>query len=183
MLLESDPLPLIVMTPKSLLRHPLVACSLRDLAKGSWQPVMDDERAQARPNKIRRVFLCSGKMFVDLVTSDYRDEHTEVAIVRLEQLYPFPDQDLAPLLEQLSEGRGIGVGAGRASQYGRVVVRQLHTWKRSARGAGACVTWAARVSSSPAEGSSAWHAENQERLIAQAFDPGPDPIDDDFVVS
>ncbi len=182
LLLKSDPLPLIVMTPKSLLRHPRVACSLRDLAAGSWQPVIDDERAQAAPDQIRRVFVCSGKVFVDLVTSDYRAEHNEVAIVRLEQLYPFPEQDLVPILENYPNADEVVWVQEEPANMGawQFIYPHLETISHG--------RWRVRyvgraASSSPAEGSSAWHAENQERLIAQAFDPGPDPIDDDFVVS
>ena len=182
LLLESDPLPLIVMTPKSLLRHPRVACSLRDLSGGSWQPVIDDERAHENPDLIKRVFLCSGKVYVDLVTSDYHDPHDEVAVVRLEQLYPFPEQDLVPVLERYPNAEEIVWVQEEPVNMGAWQFIDPHLETLSAR------RWRVRyvgraVSSSPAEGSSAWHAENQERLIAQAFDPGPDPIDDDFVVS
>ena len=59
-LLESDPLPLVVMTPKSLLRHPQVISTMRDLAKGGWQPIIPDARAAETPDAIRRLFLCSG---------------------------------------------------------------------------------------------------------------------------
>jgi 2-oxoglutarate dehydrogenase E1 component len=182
LLLESDPLPLIVMTPKSLLRHPRVACSLRDLSEGSWQPVIDDEQAHDAPDQIKRVFLCTGKVFIDLVTSDFRDQRPEVAIVRLEQLYPFPDQDLAPVLEHYPNAEELVWVQEEPANMGawQFVDPLLETLSRG--------RWRVRyvgraISSSPAEGSLAWHTENQERLITQAFDPGPDPIDDDFVVS
>lgn len=182
LLLESDPLPLIVMTPKSLLRHPRVACSLRDLTVGGWQPVIDDDRARENSDTIKRIFLCSGKVYIDLVTSDYRDNHAEAAIIRLEQLYPFPEQDLVPVLEAYSQAEEIvwvqeepaNMGAWQFI-YPRLNAISNGRWQ---------VRYVGRAaSSSPAEGSSAWHAENQARLIAQAFDPGPDPIDDDFVIS
>src|SRR5690606_30193527 len=64
LLLTTDPLPLIVMTPKSLLRHPLSLSSLKDLANGRWQPVIDDAEAAQRPDEIRRLILCSGKIYV-----------------------------------------------------------------------------------------------------------------------
>jgi 2-oxoglutarate dehydrogenase E1 component len=182
LLLKSDPLPLVVMTPKSLLRHPLVASSLHDLAAGHWQPVIDDERAREHPDEIRRVFLCSGKIYVDLVTSDYRDKHTEAAIIRIEQLYPFPEQDLVPLLESYpnveeivwvqEEPENMGVWPFVDPFLTRISAGR---WR---------VRYVGRAdSSSPAEGSSAWHTANQEQLIMQAFDPGPDPVDDDFVIS
>src|SRR5690606_12504253 len=100
-LLESDPLPLIVMTPKSLLRHPMVMSSMRELAEGRWQPILSDPRAEEAPDTIQRLFLCSGKVYFDLIASELHEEHPEVAIVRVEQIAPFPADDLAPVLDSL----------------------------------------------------------------------------------
>lgn len=83
--------PLIVMTPKSLLRHPVAASELSDLTQGSFQMVipevddLDDE-------KVKRVILCSGKVYYDLVEHRRKQERDDVAIIRIEQLYPFPDE-------------------------------------------------------------------------------------------
>ncbi len=181
-LLETDPLPLVVMTPKSLLRHPLVASSLHDLAEGHWQPVIDDADAQQHPGDIQRLFLCSGKIYVDLITSGYREQHPEVAIVRVEQVYPFPDGDLAPVVEQYTNLQELvwvqeepeNMGAW-LFVYPRLLTLSGDRWH---------VRYVGRAfSSSPAEGSSAWHAANQAMLLRQAYDPGPDPIEDDFVIS
>jgi 2-oxoglutarate dehydrogenase E1 component len=97
-LLEGDPLPLAVMSPKSLLRHPLAASSPRELAEGAWQAVIDDPIAAAHPDRIRRLILCTGKVFVDLAGSKRRQERPEIAIARLEQVYPFPDSAARALL-------------------------------------------------------------------------------------
>ena len=83
--------PLIVMTPKSLLRHPVAASELSDITQGSFQMVipevddLDDE-------KVKRVILCSGKVYYDLVEHRRKQERDDVAIIRIEQLYPFPDE-------------------------------------------------------------------------------------------
>ncbi|MDP6055063.1 MAG: thiamine pyrophosphate-dependent enzyme, partial [Candidatus Latescibacteria bacterium] len=66
-LLKVDPLPLIVMTPKSLLRHPSVASPVRDFAEGAWQPIIEDEEALKAPDQVRRLVFCSGKVFVDMI--------------------------------------------------------------------------------------------------------------------
>src|SRR4029453_4591858 len=76
-----------------------VASRPRDLAEGRWQPVIPDEDAAARRGEIRRVLLCSGKGYVQLGTSEHRAPHPEIAICRVEQLYPFPWSDLKPILE------------------------------------------------------------------------------------
>ena len=79
--LEIDPLPLIVLTPKSLLRSPSIYSSLRDLSEGSWQPVIDDEMDDKQAKNVKRLILCSGKVYVDLNTSEYRKQNSkEIAI-------------------------------------------------------------------------------------------------------
>ncbi len=91
--------PLVVMTPKSLLRHPRAASSLDDLATGHFQPVLDDTEAAGRRDEIERLILCSGKVAVDLATATNKGEMAEkVAVVRVEQLYPFPEQQLQAVI-------------------------------------------------------------------------------------
>jgi 2-oxoglutarate dehydrogenase E1 component len=81
--------PLVVMTPKSLLRHKLAVSNLDDLAEGSFQLVIPDTSAK-NAKKVRRVVLCSGKVYYDLVEDAAKRKLTDVAIIRVEQLYPFP---------------------------------------------------------------------------------------------
>ncbi|NGY05425.1 2-oxoglutarate dehydrogenase E1 component [Solimonas terrae] len=86
---RSTRLPLIVMTPKSLLRHPLSVSSLKDLTKGGFQPVIPEvEKLDAK--KVTRIVFCSGKVYFDLVQARQKDKLENVALVRIEQLYPFP---------------------------------------------------------------------------------------------
>ncbi|MEJ2263112.1 MAG: 2-oxoglutarate dehydrogenase E1 component [Anaerolineales bacterium] len=167
-LLKSDPLPLIVMTPKSLLRHPKVASTPNQLAEGAWEPVIDDERARNLTEDIQRLILCSGKIYVDLITSKLREEAASIAIVRLEQLYPFPAADLEPLFSQYKNlGEVVWVqeepknmGAWSFAQP-RIQEMVCGRWP---------LHYIGRVqNSSPAEGSSAWHSINQKAIIEQAF--------------
>ncbi|HLI31038.1 MAG TPA: 2-oxoglutarate dehydrogenase E1 component [Terriglobia bacterium] len=169
MLLEKDPLPLIVLTPKSLLRHPLVASSPLELAEGRWQPVIDDKEAKTRAAKIRRLILCSGKVYVDLVSAPERNQSQAVAVCRLEQLYPLPEDDLKDLIASYpavdevvwlqEEPRNMGAWEFVRLQLARLIDGRcpLHYVGRPR-------------SSSPAEGSSAWHALNQQMIIRQAFE-------------
>ncbi|WP_119066012.1 2-oxoglutarate dehydrogenase E1 component [Aggregatilinea lenta] len=181
-LLEADPLPLIVMTPKSLLRHPLVSSSLRALAEGGWQPVIDDPLAQGRVGEVQRLFLCSGKIYVDLISGEQREQHPEVAIARVEQLYPFPADDVTrvldcyPKLEEVVwvQEEPANMGAWPFMGYR---LRKLIGGRWPLRYVGRT------ASSSPAEGSSAWHTRNQETLVKQAYDRGPDEIAHDFIIS
>ncbi len=166
LLLGEDPLPLIVMTPKSLLRNPLVASHLNELANGHWQPVIDD--ADADPKQVRRIILGSGKIMLDLIASSSRADHPEVALVRVEQLYPFPTADLTPVIERYAHA-GVVVWAQEepenmgAWEFARPLLTDLLGGKLPLRYLGR------PRSSSPAEGSSAAHNFSQIALIEQAF--------------
>jgi 2-oxoglutarate dehydrogenase E1 component len=173
-LLKSDPLPLIVMTPKSLLRHPQAASSLRDLSEGRWQPLIDDVQVAPNRQQVQRLLLCSGKVYVDLVTSDYRAQNLNrqnalVALVRLEQLYPFPGENIQKILAHYPNLQEVvwlqedpaNMGAWEFVRpcLGEVIDGRLplHYIGRPRR-------------ASPAEGSFAWHAVNQAAIIKRAFE-------------
>jgi 2-oxoglutarate dehydrogenase E1 component len=170
LLLEVDPLPLVVMTPKSLLRHPLVASPMRELIHGGWQPVIP-QSAPANPDQVRRLILCSGKIYVDLVSVEDRPE--EIAVARVEQLAPFPVKEiqnqitafpnLAELIWVQEEPENMG-----ALQYVRPFLAQITANQVE-------FSWIARPrSASPAEGSNNLHAHNQRRLVEQALQRKPE---------
>ncbi|MFB3817734.1 MAG: 2-oxoglutarate dehydrogenase E1 component [Candidatus Methylomirabilales bacterium] len=168
-LLRTDPLPLVVLTPKSLLRHPLAASSLREVAEGQWRPALDDPEARTRRSRAEAVLLCSGKIAVDLLTSPHRAERQDTAIVRLEQIYPFPAGELQALLGAYPRcGRLIWV---QEEPENMGAWRHLQPELRALCGERRRLHFVARpANSSPAEGSSAWHAANQAALIAHAFE-------------
>jgi 2-oxoglutarate dehydrogenase E1 component len=97
--LEDDQRPLIIMTPKSLLRHPMAASQLEDLTEGKFQPVLDDEEARERADSVERLILCSGKIYMELAGSDYREEAVDTAVVRVELLYPFPEDKVREMVD------------------------------------------------------------------------------------
>lgn len=167
-LLTVDPLPLVVMTPKSLLRHPATASTLRDLAEGSFQFVMDDARARQTPKKVTRLILCSGKVYVDLMASPQREQSPAVAVARVEQLYPFRPAEFEPVLAGYprlkevvwlqEEPENMGAWETMRPPLERLIAGR----------------WPLRYlgrprAASPAEGSSARHAANQKALIEQAY--------------
>jgi 2-oxoglutarate dehydrogenase E1 component len=168
MLLLDDPLPLIVLTPKSLLRHPSVASSPRELAEGRWQQVIDDAEARGREKEIRRLVLCSGKVAIDLMTSERRKDAPAVAICRVEQLYPLPVNDIRQVIESYPSLEQVVWVQEEPENYGAFeFVRPLLQAIVSGR---FNFSYIARPrSSSPAEGSAARHAQNQAVLIAAAF--------------
>jgi 2-oxoglutarate dehydrogenase E1 component len=98
--------PLIIMTPKSLLRHKLSVSPLEDLSRGSFRTVID-EVDDIQPAKVTRVVLCSGKVYFDLLDSRRSDGLHNVAIVRVEQLYPFPAEEYAAIVRKYSAAREI----------------------------------------------------------------------------
>ena len=112
--------PLIVMSPKSLLRHKDAVSSLDELADGRFQNVIGE--VEAIPAKgVKRVIACSGKVYYELVA--HRREHKirDVAIIRVEQQYPFPHDEFRAALAKFPQGEGSGLVPGRAAEPGRVV--------------------------------------------------------------
>ncbi|MEE9350991.1 MAG: 2-oxoglutarate dehydrogenase E1 component [Thiotrichaceae bacterium] len=93
--------PLITFTPKSLLRHPVVTSSLDTLCNGSFHPVLDDKIIEDK-SKADRVIVCSGKVYYDLLETRQAEHIDNIALVRLEQLYPFPKEQMADILSQYS---------------------------------------------------------------------------------
>jgi len=168
-LLKTDPLPLVVLTPKSLLRHPLTSSSPHELAEGSWQPVLDDVRARHQPDPVRRLVLCSGKVYVDLVTSDLQAKNSAVAMARVEQVCPFPTQEVKAVVEaypNLEEVVWLQEEPANMGAWTYIQPRLAAVIKGR---------WPLRfigrsANSSPAEGSSAWHARTQQVLIEHVYD-------------
>jgi 2-oxoglutarate dehydrogenase E1 component len=169
LLLVTDPLPLFVLTPKSLLRDRAVASTPLELSEGRFHPVIDDEGARERAKEIRRLILCSGKVFVDADASERRAAAADTAICRVEQLYPFPFDELRALVAGYPAVRDVvwlqeepeNMGAW---EFVRPLLEELLGGRYPLRYVGRA------RGSSPSEGSAAWHHVNQETLIAQAFD-------------
>jgi len=169
-LLAVDRHPLIVMTPKSLLRHPLAASPLADFSGGTFQPVLDDPRRADRPQTVSRVVLCSGKVAIDLEGDEARVNEA-VAVVRLEQLAPFQQTALRSMIERYpnlreivwvqEEPRNMGAWSFVEPRLRDLLARlerhlPVHYVGRPER-------------ASPAEGSAQHHAVEQARIVAEAF--------------
>jgi 2-oxoglutarate dehydrogenase E1 component len=181
-LLRVDPLPLFVLTPKSLLRHPAVASAPSDFAEGRFLSVIDDAEARGRAKSVKRLILCSGKVYVDLITNERRRAASDVAICRLEQLYPFPNVALREVLDGYGSIRDVvwlqeepeNMGAW---EFMRPLLQELIADRCPLRYIGRA------RSSSPSEGSSAWHQLNQKVLIEQALDLGSRTSEPSVVLS
>ncbi len=166
-LLLVDPLPMVVLTPKSLLRHPMVASAPRDFAEGRFRMVIDDDAAHAHAADVRRVVMCTGKMFVDLAGSDRRASSPHVALCRLEQLYPVPKRDLRALLDGYRSASEVVWVQEEPENMGYWEFIRPHLVEAAS---GRTVRVIARPrSASPAEGSAARHARQQQLLVEAAL--------------
>ena len=120
--LEPVARPLVVMTPKGLLRLKEAASSLADLAEGYFQPVLDDPTQDKE--RTQRLVLCSGKVYYDIAGHELRGKSTTSAVARIEQLYPFPSEQVEGPRRLLPEPPGSDLGAGGAAEHGRVALDQ-----------------------------------------------------------
>jgi 2-oxoglutarate dehydrogenase E1 component len=160
--------PLVVMTPKSLLRLPAACSQLDELATGAFQRVLGD--ATADPAKVRRVLLCSGKIYYDLVDERAKHDDGSVAIVRLEKLYPWWPQlvaaetiDRFPQAKQLywvqDEPCNMGAGTFVTPRLQELIVDKPIGYRFIGRA----------ESASPATGSHKAHVLEQQQILAEAF--------------
>ena len=167
-LLTTDPRPLIVMSPKSLLRHPRAGSSLSDLTEGHFQRVIDDPTGPARAADINRLVLCSGKVYVDLQGAPEATIAHTVAVARIEELYSFPETELRaiingyPHLQEVvwlqEEPRNMGAWSYIAPRLRALLPPDLP------------LLYVGRAdAATPAEGSLVEHSIEQARIITQAL--------------
>lgn len=159
--------PLIVMSPKSLLRHPLCISTLEDLADGSFLPAIG-EVDDLNPANVKRVVFCSGKVYYDLLEQRRNNEQGDVAIVRIEQLYPFPKEEVEAVIAQYTNVVDY-VWCQEEPQNQGAWYSSQHNF-RSAIPAGADLKYAGRpASASPAVGYMSVHLKQQKALVEDAL--------------
>lgn len=159
--------PLIVMSPKSLLRHPLAVSSLEELAEGHFEAVIG-EADDLNPADVKRVVLCSGKVYYDLLEQRRKNNQTDVAIIRIEQLYPFPHEDIHAILAPFSHVKDFVWCQEEPLNQGAWYCCQ-HNF-RDAVPAGAALRYAGRpASASPAVGYTSVHQQQQQELVNDAL--------------
>ncbi|RJX80825.1 2-oxoglutarate dehydrogenase E1 component [Pseudomonas sp. LS-2] len=162
--------PLVVLTPKSLLRHKLAISTLEDLAEGSFQTVIP-EIDTLDAAKVTRLVMCSGKVYYDLLEKRRAEGREDIAIVRIEQLYPFPEDDLMEAIAPYTnltnvvwcQEEPMNQGAWYSSQHH--LRRSIGNHNRNL-----VLEYAGRdASAAPACGYASMHAEQQEKLLKDAF--------------
>jgi 2-oxoglutarate dehydrogenase E1 component len=159
--------PLVIMTPKSLLRNKEAASSLTDLARGEFQTVIADGSA-ADAKKVKRIVLCSGKVYYDLAATRKDREIDDMVILRIEQLYPFPHKTLAGEFKKYPNAAEVMWVQDEPQNQGAWFYVQHHLLENMSDGQK--LGYAGRAASaSPAVGYYAMHNEQQKALLDQAF--------------
>ena len=152
--------PLIIMSPKSLLRHPKVVSNIDEITNGSFKEIYEDKFAN--PKQVKRVLLCSGKIYFDLLEKQQNDNVKDVAIIRIEQLHPFPQKRLNEILKTYKNPSLIWVQEEPENMgaWG-FILRHMRTEKID--------VIARKESASPAVGYQKVHVKQQEEIISAAF--------------
>jgi 2-oxoglutarate dehydrogenase E1 component len=163
--------PLIVMTPKSLLRHPLSVSRLEELSTGSFYSVID-EIDEIKASAVTRLVLCSGKVYFDLLKARREAKIDSVAIVRLEQLYPFPQDEYEAILRKYENAREIVWCQEEPQNQGGWY--QIRHRLQSKLGPNDELLYAGRAgAAAPATGIHALHDEQQKNLVVAALQGVP----------
>jgi len=179
--LKDNKRPLVIMTPKSLLRHPMAASSLEDLWEGTFQPVLDDEEARERTESVERLILCSGKIFTELAGSEYRDEAVDTAIARVELLYPFPEDRIKEVLDGYPNLREILWVQEEPQNMGAWTFVEPRL--RELVGGGLPVLYVGKPPRpSPAQGSAKFHKQEHVAIVRSAFESLGQDFDEERVV-
>ena len=161
--------PLVVMSPKSMLRHPLAVSPIEEFTGGRFREVLGDDFADAK--KVKRVLLCSGKVYYDLLDEQRNSDRRDVAIIRLEQLHPFPKKQLDAELAKYGKAKIYWVqeepeNMGYWNYLLRFMRRELED------------VVARKPSASPATGYNKVHVKEQKDLVARAFDKPREAVAD-----
>jgi 2-oxoglutarate decarboxylase len=154
--------PLVIFTPKSLLRSPVAVSSFNELTSSAFRPVIGDS---LDPSRVRKVVFCTGKVYYDLVAARDARKAEDVALVRIEELYPFPEQAVQNVLARY--------GASVDLTWCQEEPRNMGAWRFMFgyfKGMDRVIRYAGRTkNASPAVGSAKRHAEEQKRLVEDAL--------------
>lgn len=157
--------PLICFTPKKLLRYPLAVSQLSDFTQSKFYEVLDDHFLTTHPSKVKRIGICSGKIYYDLIEYRKNNSIDDIAFIRLEQLYPFPKKQLLDTLHKYASAKELyyiqeepeNAGAWQFVFYQLKDELKLHYIGRPA-------------SASPATGFAKKHEEETKKLLEQVFE-------------
>jgi 2-oxoglutarate dehydrogenase E1 component len=176
--LVSKPRPLIVMTPKSLLRLPAASSTLAELAEGGFERVIDDPTLPGGRERVTKLVLCSGKVYYDIAMHEERAAAAHIAVARVELLYPFPEAELTELMESYpnlekvvwvqEEPRNMGARAFMRRRMAKILPGRL-SYDYVGR----------QLRAAPGEGYAAAHKREQARIVRVALDFEEDRLEPD----
>jgi 2-oxoglutarate dehydrogenase E1 component len=156
-------LPLIVFTPKSLLRHPSCTSTIEELSNGKFQPVIDDPKTDSK--NVSRVVFCTGKIYYDLLERKNDLEVNDIALVRLEQIYPFPEKEVEEIIKKYpnalqwlwvqEEPENMGAWGFVRDQFKEIPIQLVARLR----------------SGSPATGLATIHKTEQQEIVNKVFKP------------
>jgi 2-oxoglutarate dehydrogenase E1 component len=167
--------PLVIMTPKSLLRHPMAKSSADEFVNTSHFKRILSDRKEIADDKVRRLVLCSGKVAYDLMEAREKERLEDVSVVRLEQLYPFPGEPLAARLEKMTSLEEVVWCQEEPKNNGAwfFVEGKIEAALTAAGHQGKRASYAGRdAAASPATGLASRHKQQQEALVAAALGIG-----------
>jgi 2-oxoglutarate dehydrogenase E1 component len=161
--------PLVVMSPKWILRHKLATSSIEDLSKGKFMNLIQDQEADK--DKIDRLILCSGKVYYHLYEARQEKKIANVALVRIEQLYPFPDNDLMEALQEYKKLKDIVWCQEEPINQGAWYSSQHHMHNIVSKfNKNLTLSYVGReASAAPACGYMSLHLEEQKKFINEAL--------------
>lgn len=157
--------PLVIMTPKSLLRHPEAVSTLADLSEGAFEAVIGER--ELAPGDIKRVVLCSGKVYYDLLAARRKSNNSQVALVRLELLYPFPADAIRAVLSGYAPDVEIVWCQEEPRNQGSWPM--FDEWFEETLGSRRVRYVGRKAAASPATGSHKKHVAEQDRLVTDAL--------------
>ena len=171
--LSENKRPLILMTPKSLLRHPMASSTLEELTDGKFQTVIDDAEMRRNAGSVERLILCSGKIYTELAGSEAREEDDITAVARVELLYPFPEEDIKAVVEGYPNLREIVWVQEEPRNMGAWFfmeprLRELVRGELPVRYVGK------PARPSPAQGSAGFHKQEHAEMVRRAFEDADD---------
>ena len=176
--LVSKPRPLIVMTPKSLLRLPAATSTVADLAEGQFERVIDDPDRAGSRDEVTKLVLCSGKVYYDIALHEEREATSHIAVARVEQLYPFPEGELIELMESYPSLKRVAWVQEEPSNMGaRAFMRRRMAKILPERMSYDYV--GRQLRAAPGEGYSAAHKREQARIVQVALDLVDDRLEPD----
>lgn len=161
--------PLIAFTPKSLLRHPKCISSLDEFSKGGFKEIFDD--ASAEPKSVKKLVFSFGKIYYDLLAKKEELKNTDTALIRIEQMYPFPKKQFADILEKYKSAKEFLWVQEEPSNMGAwgYLLRTVSPHLKG--GELKCI--ARPESASPATGSKKVHEQQQKEILEKVFKPHP----------